>query len=331
MSGRGDSSEQIADLPQSDHPEWITPMLAVLTDARFSDADWIFERKLDGVRLLVFRDGERIRLMTRNRNEVSDTYPELVEALAEQSADDFVADGEVVAFDGTVTSFSRLQDRMQITDRDKARASGVAVYLYLFDLLHFAGHDLTELPLRRRKSLLRRALGFDDPLRFTSHRNADGEAFFARACAKGWEGLIAKDATVGYCHGRSRAWLKFKCAMGQELVIGGFTEPKGERVGFGALLLGYFEADKLRYAGKVGTGFDDAFLERFRKTLDEHRRETSPFDDAVEEDAIWVRPELVAEIGFTEWTGAGRLRHPRFLGLRQDKPAGDVIREVPDI
>lgn len=331
MSGRGDSSEQIADLPQSDHPEWITPMLAVLTDARFSDADWIFERKLDGVRLLVFRDGDRIRLMTRNRNEVSDTYPELVEALAEQSADDFVADGEVVAFDGTVTSFSRLQDRMQITDRDKARASGVAVYLYLFDLLHFAGHDLTELPLRRRKSLLRRALGFDDPLRFTSHRNADGEAFFARACAKGWEGLIAKDATVGYCHGRSRAWLKFKCAMGQELVIGGFTEPKGERVGFGALLLGYFEADKLRYAGKVGTGFDDAFLERFRKTLDEHRRETSPFDDAVEEDAIWVRPELVAEIGFTEWTGAGRLRHPRFLGLRQDKPAGDVIREVPDI
>lgn len=331
MSGRGDSSEQIADLPQSDHPEWITPMLAVLTDARFSDADWIFERKLDGVRLLVFRDGERIRLMTRNRNEVSDTYPELVEALAEQSADDFVADGEVVAFDGTVTSFSRLQDRMQITDRDKARASGVAVYRYLFDLLHFAGHDLTELPLRRRKSLLRRALGFDDPLRFTSHRNADGEAFFARACAKGWEGLIAKDATVGYCHGRSRAWLKFKCAMGQELVIGGFTEPKGERVGFGALLLGYFEADKLRYAGKVGTGFDDAFLERFRKTLDEHRRETSPFDDAVEEDAIWVRPELVAEIGFTEWTGAGRLRHPRFLGLRQDKPAGDVIREVPDI
>lgn len=331
MSGRGDSSEQIADLPQSDHPEWITPMLAVLTDARFSDADWIFERKLDGVRLLVFRDGDRIRLMTRNRNEVSDTYPELVEALAEQSAGDFVADGEVVAFDGTVTSFSRLQDRMQITDRDKARASGVAVYLYLFDLLHFAGHDLTELPLRRRKSLLRRALGFDDPLRFTSHRNADGEAFFARACAKGWEGLIAKDATVGYCHGRSRAWLKFKCAMGQELVIGGFTEPKGERVGFGALLLGYFEADKLRYAGKVGTGFDDAFLERFRKTLDEHRRETSPFDDTVEEDAIWVRPELVAEIGFTEWTGAGRLRHPRFLGLRQDKPAGDVIREVPDI
>lgn len=330
MSGRGDSSEQIADLPQSDHPEWITPMLAVLTDARFSDADWIFERKLDGVRLLVFRDGDRIRLMTRNRNEVSDTYPELVEALAEQSAGDFVADGEVVAFDGTVTSFSRLQDRMQITDRDKARASGVAVYLYLFDLLHFAGHDLTELPLRRRKSLLRRALGFDDPLRFTSHRNADGEAFFARACAKGWEGLIAKDATVGYCHGRSRAWLKFKCAMGQELVIGGFTEPKGERVGFGALLLGYFEADKLRYAGKVGTGFDDAFLERFRKTLDEHRRETSPFDDTVEEDAIWVRPELVAEIGFTEWTGAGRLRHPRFLGLRQDKPAGDVIREVPD-
>jgi len=330
MSGSGDISAQIADLPQSDHPEWISPMLAVLTDARFSDEDWIFERKLDGVRLLVFRDGDRIRLMTRNRNEVNDTYPELVEALAQQSAPDFVADGEVVAFDGNLTSFSRLQDRMQITDRDKARASGVAVYLYLFDLLHFAGHDLTKVPVRRRKSLLSRALGFDDPLRFTPHRNTEGEAFFEQACAKGWEGLIAKDATADYCHGRSRAWLKFKCAKGQELVIGGFTKPQGERVGFGALLLGYFEGDKLRYAGKVGTGFDDAFLKRFRKTLEEHRRETSPFDDTVDEDAIWVRPELVAEIGFTEWTGAGRLRHPRFLGLRHDKPAEEVIREVPD-
>ncbi|WP_372609566.1 non-homologous end-joining DNA ligase [Aquicoccus sp.] len=330
MSDNEDIAALVADLPESSHPEWIAPMLAVLTDARFSSSDWILERKLDGVRLLVFRYGDRIRLMTRNCNEVSDTYPELVKALARQPARDFVADGEVVAFDGNLTSFSRLQGRMQITDRDKASASGIAVHLYLFDLLHLAGHDLTDLPLRRRKSLLRRALRFDDPLRFTPHRNADGEAFFERACARGWEGLIAKDATSRYSHGRSRDWLKFKCAKGQELVIGGFTEPKGNRVGFGALLLGYFEDGELRYAGKVGTGFDDAFLEGFRETLEARRRETSPFEDVVDEQAIWVRPDLVAEIGFTEWTEAGRLRHPRFLGLRQDKPAGDVIREVPD-
>ena len=329
MSGSGDIAALVADLPYSAHPEWIAPMLAVLTDARFSDPDWIFERKLDGVRLLVFRDGDRIRLMTRNRNEVSDTYPELIEALAQQPARDFVADGEVVTFEGDLTSFSRLQDRMQIADPDKARASGIVVYLYLFDILHLDGHDLTRLPLRQRKSVLRRALCFDDPLRFTPHRNEDGEAFFGRACASGWEGLIAKDATAPYSHGRSRDWLKFKCARGQELVIGGFTEPKGSRVGFGALLLGYFEDGRLRYAGKVGTGFDDAFLEDFRETLEARRRETPPFADAVDEDAIWVRPDLVAEIGFTEWTGAGRLRHPRFLGLRRDKAAEDVIREVP--
>ena len=330
MSSSRDIAALVADLPDRAHPEWIAPMLALLTDARFSDPNWIFERKLDGVRLLVFRDGDRIRLMTRNRNEVSDTYPELIEALAQQPASDFVADGEVVAFDGDLTSFSSLQGRMQITDPDKARASGIVVYLYLFDLLHLVGHDLTDLPLRRRKSLLRRALCFDDPLRFTPHRNEDGEAFFERACARGWEGLIAKDATAPYTHGRSRDWLKFKCSRGQELVIGGFTEPKGDRVGFGALLLGYFEDGRLRYAGKVGTGFDDAFLEQFHQTLQARRRETPPFADAVDEDATWVRPDLVAEIGFTEWTGAGRLRHPRFLGLRRDKAAEDVTREVPD-
>ena len=330
MSEGDDIAGLVTDLPDSAHPDWIEPMLATLTDARFSDPQWIFERKLDGVRLLVFRDGDRIRLMTRNRNVVNDTYPELIEALAEQPARDFVADGEVVTFEGDRTSFSRLQNRMQIADPDKARASNVVVYLYLFDILHLDGHDLTGLPLRRRKSLLRQALRFDDPLRFTAHRNEDGEALFEQACAKGWEGLIAKDANAPYSHGRSRDWLKFKCAKGQELVIGGFTEPAGERLGFGALLLGYFEDGRLRYAGKVGTGFDDAFLESFRETLEARRRETPPFDEVIDEAALWVRPDLVAEIGFTEWTGSGRLRHPRFLGLRQDKAAEDVIREVPD-
>jgi len=327
MNWADDVAADLADAPEQHHPDWMAPMLAVLTDERFSHPDWIFERKLDGERVLAFRDGDRLRLMTRNRNLVNDTYPELAEALADQPAQDFVADGEVVAFEGDVTSFSRLQGRMQIRDAVKARQSGIAVYLYLFDLLHFDGHDLTGLPLRKRKSLLRSALRFDDPVRFTPHRNAEGEAFFAEACDKGWEGLIAKDARATYSQSRSRHWLKFKCGHGQELVIGGFTEPQGERIGFGALLLGYYDNEKLRYAGKVGTGFDDDFLRSFRERLDTRRRETSPFDDTVDEDATWVRPDLVAEIGFTEWTGGGKLRHPRFLGLRRDKDARDVTRE----
>jgi len=321
--------KRLEDLPQQNHPDWIEPMLAVLTDDRFSDPDWIYERKLDGERVLVFRDQDRVRLMTRNGNEVSDTYPELVEALADQPAQDFVADGEVVAFEGAVSSFSRLQKRMQIKDRDKARASNVAVYLYIFDLMHLKGRDLTGLPQRERKSILSQAISFEDPVRYTAHRNEQGEAYLDEACKKGWEGVIAKDAEASYVQGRSRNWLKFKCAAGQELVIGGFTQPSGERSGFGALLLGYFEDGKLRYAGKVGTGFDTDFLNRFRQTLDERRRETSPFDDAIDEDACWVTADLVAEIGFTEWTDDGRLRHPRFLGLRRDKPAKDVRRETP--
>lgn len=316
-----------AGLPDSDHPEWTEPMLAVLTDKRFSDPGWIYERKLDGERVLAFRDGDRIRLMTRNRNEVSNTYPELAEALSGQPAREFVADGEVVAFDGNVTSFSRLQGRMQIADAEAARRSRIAVHFYIFDLLHLDGHDLTGLPLRDRKAILSRAFRFEEPLRYTPHRNEDGEAYFEEACRKGWEGLIAKDAEAGYTHGRSRDWLKFKCARGQELVIVGFTEPRGRRKGFGALLLGYYEGDRLRYAGKVGTGFDDTFLEDFRATLDARERETPPVDDDIDEDAHWVEPDLVAEIGFTEWTTAGRLRHPRFLGLRRDKPAEDVTRE----
>jgi len=329
LSGSGaDLKDRLEDLPEADHPDWMDPMLAVLTDDHFSDPEWIFERKLDGERLLIFRCGEHVRLMTRNGNDVSDTYPELADAVSRQPALDFVADGEVVAFDGPVSSFSRLQKRMQIRDRDAARNSEVAVYLYLFDLMHLDGRDLTGLSQRERKAALFEALSFDDPVRYTAHRNEDGEAYLKEACEKGWEGLIAKDGGAPYIHGRSRNWLKFKCAAGQELVIGGFTEPSGERTGFGALLLGYYEDGAFLYAGKVGTGFDEDFLTEFRKTLDERRRETPPFDDAVEEDAHWVRPELVAEIGFTEWTHDGRLRHPRFLGLRRDKDARDVRREA---
>ncbi len=314
------------------HPGWIAPMLATLTDEPFSDEGWIYERKLDGVRCLAFRDGDRIRLLSRNEKSQNATYPELVDAIAAQEPRDFVADGEIVAFEGRVTSFSRLQGRMKIADPAKARRSGVAVYYYLFDLVHLDGRDTTRLPLRDRKSLLERAIRFEDPLRFSTHRNAEGEAYLEEACRRGWEGLIAKRADSTYVQGRSRDWLKLKCVARQEFVVGGWTDPKGGRLGLGALLVGTYEDGELRYAGKVGTGYDFETLRDLRDRLSSIERKTSPFADpeGISKKGVhWSSPRLVVEVGFTEWTADGKLRHPRFLGLRRDKDPKEVVREGP--
>lgn len=303
-------------------PRFVEPMKAVLTDDRFSDPDWIFERKLDGIRCLAGKDEHGVRLLSRNDRSLAGRYPELVEALERDAARDVLLDGEVVAFEGGQTSFARLTRR----EREP-----VAVFLYVFDVLHLDGHDVRDLPLRARKRLLREALGYDGPLRLTSYRNEDGEALYDEACRKGWEGLIAKRADSAYTSARSKDWLKLKCSAEQELVIGGFTAPRGARQEFGALLVGTFRDGELEYAGKVGTGFDAATLRELGARLRTLRRGRSPFrgDDAAERGATWVRPELVAQIGFTEWTRDGRLRHPRFLGLREDKPAREVVRERP--
>lgn len=312
-------------------PDWSEPMLATLVDHAFSDPDWIFERKLDGERCLAFRDGGDLRLLSRNQRHLNATYPELIAPLEGASVDGFVVDGEVVAFHGNVTSFERLQQRMQIEDPEKARSSGVAVFYYLFDVLIVDGHDVTPLPLRDRKRLLRAMFDFDDPVRFTTHRNESGEEYFHHACSRGWEGLIAKDATAPYVHSRSKKWQKFKCVDRQEFVVGGFTDPEGERIRFGAILIGYHEDGALVYAGKVGTGFDDETLERLGDRMAELEQDGPPFDrgDLPTRDVHWIGPELVVEVGFTEWTDAGKLRHPRFLGLRRDKEPADVVREVP--
>ena len=302
-------------------PDHAGAMKAVLTDARFSDPAWILERKLDGIRCIAIRSGKQLRLLSRNDLSLAGRYPEVAGALAAAPRERFAVDGEVVAFAGAQTSFARLAERGH---------RRVAVHFYVFDVLWLDGHDVRDLPLRTRKRLLRAALRYEDPVRLTPYRNGDGEALFAEACRRGWEGLIAKRADSPYRETRSRDWLKLKCEQGQELVIGGYTAPRGARTDFGALLLGHYDDGKLRYAGKVGTGFDQATLRDIAGRLAPLRRETPPFDDAgeIRETGVtWVEPELVAQVGFTEWTRHGRLRHPRFLGLRDDKPAREVVRE----
>jgi bifunctional non-homologous end joining protein LigD len=306
-------------------------MLATLVAEPFSDESWIFEPKLDGERCLTFRREDGSRLLSRNQKVLNDTYPELVKPLAGQPPRSYIVDGEIVAFQGDVTSFLQLQRRMQLRDPDEARRAGVEVFYYLFDLLYLNGYDLREVPLIHRKALLKDAFIFEDPLRFTVHRERAGEAYYRDACRKRLEGVIAKRADSIYVSRRSRDWLKFKCWAEQEFVIGGFTDPKGGRIGFGALLLGYYENGKLRYAGKVGTGFDTSLLVSLGKELSALETNQSPFADVPksENDVHWVRPKLIAQVSFTEWTRDGRLRHPRFLGIRRDKHPREVVREQP--
>jgi DNA ligase D-like protein (predicted ligase) len=302
-------------------PTGANAMKATLTTERFSDPAWIYERKLDGIRCIAVRDGGEVRLRSRNDLSLNGRYPELARALNDEPGERFAVDGEVVAFDGSQTSFAKLAQRGQ---------HHVPVFYYVFDILWLDGRDVRALPLRTRKRLLKEALSFKGHVRFTQHRNEKGEEFYAEACRKGWEGLIAKRADSTYGDGRSRDWLKFKCEQGQELVIGGFTAPRGSRSHFGALLLGYYEDGKLRYAGKVGTGFDERMLASLGAQMEKLATDAPPFADAAaikERRVTWIKPKLVAQVGFSEWTGHGRLRHPRFLGLRDDKAASEVVRE----
>jgi DNA ligase D-like protein (predicted ligase) len=313
-------------------PDWLEPELATLTRDRFSDPAWLYERKLDGERCLAFRSGDSIRMMTRNQKEVSNNYPEIASALRDQGTTDFIVDGEIVAFQGSETSFELLQSRIHVVSPSEQLLRKVPVFYYIFDVLYSGGQDVRPRPLRGRKDVLRQVLSFSDPLRFTEHRDTEGEAFYAEACKAGWEGLIAKLAGSPYRAGRSKDWLKFKCEANQEFVIGGWTDPQRSRVAFGALLLGYYDPDgKLAYAGKVGTGFDTRTLRSLLAELADLGQDQPPFDygDLPRRDVHWVRPELVAQIGFSEWTRDLQLRHPRFQGLRRDKAAAEVVREVP--
>lgn len=290
---------------------------------------WVFEEKLDGVRLLArVVDGE-VQLLSRNRIRQEGVYPEVVDALPRAVAVDAVLDGEVVAYgpDGRA-SFARLQQRMHVHDADRSRRSPVRVTFVVFDLLWVAGRDVRDLPLRDRKALLAQVVEPDGAVEVAPSLSGEVGDLLARAREAGWEGLIAKRASARYQGRRSRDWLKLKVVRQQEMVVVGFTEPSGGRTHLGALLLGYHDGGALRYGGKVGTGFRADDLRDLRARLAPMEvDEPAVVDPPREPGAHWVRPELVAQVGFGEWSEAGRLRHPRYLGLRADKDPGEVVRE----
>jgi ATP-dependent DNA ligase len=281
-------------------------MAATLTQERFTGPEWVFERKLDGIRLLAFKKGRDVRLLSRNRLPQNAHYPSVVEAVAALPVKDAILDGEATGVWGK---------------------QGRVAY-HVFDVLWLDGRDLTSQPLDARRALLREL-----PLRPPLQRVAalEDDKPWERACREGWEGVIAKRRDSRYEHRRSPHWLKMKCEATQELVVGGFTEPKGTRVGLGALLVGYFEGDELVFAGKVGTGLDRKLLTELRRKLDAIEIPRPPFTRAVglpRDGAHWVRPEVVVQVAFIEWTGNGKLRHPRLLGVRTDKIAREVVREA---
>jgi bifunctional non-homologous end joining protein LigD len=283
-------------------PDWVEPMAATLTQERFTGPDWIFERKLDGIRLLAFKNGLQTRLLSRNR--LPQNLPDVADAMANLPVEELILDGEL-------TWHSR-----------------GAVQYHVFDIMWLEGKSTTGLGLEARRALLA-----DLPLRLPFERVplVDDPKPWERACHEGWEGVIAKRRDSVYEHRRSPYWLKMKCEASQELVVGGFTDPQGTRVGLGALLVGYFSEGDFVFAGKVGTGFDTKLLLDLRERLNHLETANSPFTKGKglpRLRAHWVRPEIVVQVAFIEWTVHDKLRHPRLIGIRLDKNARDVAREL---
>jgi bifunctional non-homologous end joining protein LigD len=309
-------------------PAWVAPQLATLVSDPPPGDEWVHEIKLDGYRILLRIERGRVKLLTRNRQDWTARFPGVAEAAAALPVKEALLDGEIVVLDRAgVSSFQALQQA------DRLETGRTLVYV-AFDLLFLDGLDLRPLPLVDRKARLARVLkGRRGRLRYSEHFDVPGRRVFARACRLGLEGIIAKRKQAPYTSGRGQAWLKVKCVARQELVIGGYTDPEGARADFGSLLLGVHDREgRLVYAGRVGTGFDQATLESLGARLRKLERHASPFAAAgprpPARGAHWVKPELVAEVAFTEWTRDGLLRHPAFLSLREDKPAAQIVRET---
>ena len=280
-------------------PDWLEPMAATLTQERFSGPDWLFERKFDGIRLLAYKRGADVQLYSRNR--LPQHLPSIARAVAQLPVKDAILDGEV-AWDGSSS-------------------------YHVFDVLWINGKKVTDLPLEERRAILK-ALPFSSPMRRVELLHDDDP--WERARRKGWEGVIAKRRGSIYEHRRSKQWLKLKVEASQELVVGGFTDPEGARVGLGALLVGYYDKDDFVFAGKIGTGFNTKLLLDLRRRLDTLEIAKPPFTRAIglpRLRAHWVRPKIVVQVSFMEWTVHGKLRHPRLIGVRFDKKAREVVRE----
>src|ERR1700683_842581 len=309
----------------------IPLMLATLTDRRDFGEDWLLERKFDGERCVARKVGSDVRLESRTGNDLTSNSPEVRAAVGAQRSRALLLDGEVVAYDGDQTSFTRLQQRLGAARPSPEQVAKYPVVYCVFDLLELDGKDLTDRPLVERRAQLIRAIRSSTALQHTEAWRDDSEGRFAAACRSGWEGLIAQRADAPYVAWLSTFWLKLKCVWEQEFVVGGYTDPTGSRTDFGALLVGYYEQGSLRYAGKVGTGYTKATLRDLGIRLRKLETATPPFVDArpIPRGVHWTRPQLVAQIGFAEWTSDARLRQPRFLGLRDDKSPADVVRERP--
>ena len=311
-------------------PDYVPPMLTTLVSEPPAGEDWIHEVKYDGYRLVARIERGKARLFSRNGKEWTASLPQVARDLAKLPVQTAWVDGEVVVLDETGrSSFQALQNALA-----SPKTPGLA--FFVFDVMHLDGYDLRGVALKERKRVLRE-LAAKPPgvVRVGPELAGSGSEFFAQACKLGLAGIIAKRADSTYASGlRTREWQKIKCIQRQEMVIGGYTEPQGSRKGFGALLLGYHEDGKLRYAGKVGTGFDDAMLRSLTPELVKREIDKPAFADPPRgyeaKGAHWIRPELVAEIAFTEWSRDGALRHPSFQGLRPDKKAVEVVRERPE-
>jgi bifunctional non-homologous end joining protein LigD len=313
-------------------PKTLLPQLATLTAAAPSGPEWLHELKFDGYRILAEIEEGQVRLMTRRGNDWTSSLPGLARWVKKVRVKSAILDGELVANDERGrASFQRLQNAL------KEDSAADLVY-HVFDLPYLNGYDLRGVRLEERKSLLSQVLATadvatDGRIRYSQHVEGDGPKVLTEACRIGLEGIVCKHRDSPYESRRSSAWLKVKCHGRQEFVIGGFTKPEGSRVGFGSLLLGYYEGGELHYAGRVGAGFDQAMLGDLSKRLKQIATKSSPYvtrlTGAERRDATFVRPELVCEVEFTEWTEGGHLRHPTFEGLRADKPAKEVVRETP--
>jgi bifunctional non-homologous end joining protein LigD len=295
----------------------VSPMLATLVDEPPDYSNWIFEEKYDGVRMLTYKEGAQVSLISRNGIDRSARYPGIARAIKGLKADTLLLDGEIVVFDGRgVSHFQLLQ-----------AGKGTPEYA-VFDCLYRNGRDLRRKPLETRRRAVEAVVRPGNGLRISHKLAANGIEAFRIAAQRGLEGVVAKNLASRYESRRSREWLKVKVNHEQEFVIGGFTKPKGSRLDLGALLLGVYDKKGLRFVGKVGTGFDAGTLRMLHRKFQPLIRSKSPYLDAAKErDVTFLKPDLVAQVSFTEWTDDGKLRHPVYLGLRDDKKAGEVRRE----